>query len=63
MNLENSEWWRHKKEELLENIHQTKKLGTINIEILEIMEEILKTARVHRSITDFYKETVIENGE
>ena len=58
MNLENSDWWRHKKEELLKNIEQTKELGTIDVEILEIMEEILKTAKVRRSINGFYEDII-----
>lgn len=57
MDLENSNWWKTKKEELLEGIRQTKEIGITDSDILDIMEELLKNAKVRGSIVGFYEET------
>lgn len=60
MDIENNVWWDTKKGELLENIRQTKELGTIDPEILEIMEEMLRVARLSSSLTDYYNDIMNE---
>jgi tRNA(Phe) wybutosine-synthesizing methylase Tyw3 len=62
MDIESNAWWLNKKEELLENIKRTKEIGNTDREVLDIMEDIVKNAKVSKSISDFY-ENLIEDIE
>jgi tRNA(Phe) wybutosine-synthesizing methylase Tyw3 len=62
MDIESNAWWLNKKEELLENIKRTKEIGNTDREVLDIMEDIVKNAKVSKSISNFY-ENLIEDIE
>lgn len=62
MDIESNAWWLNKKEELLENIKRTKEIGNTDREVLDIMEDIVKNAKVSKSISNFY-ENLIEDVE
>ena len=48
--------WPKKQKELLDGIHETMEKGSVNVEVLEIMKELVKNAKARNSIADYYNE-------
>lgn len=48
--------WEKRKQELLNGIHETIEKGSVDIEVLEIMKELVKNAKARNSISTYYDE-------
>ncbi len=48
--------WLKIKKELLNGIHKTIEKGSINVEVLKIMKELVKNAKARNSISDYFDE-------
>ena len=48
--------WEKRKRELLNGIHETMEKGSVDVEVLEIMKELVKNAKARNSIVNYYDE-------
>lgn len=50
------EWWSEQKDTLINNISKAMKNEAANQDVLEIMVELVKAAKVRTSIQEYYEE-------
>lgn len=52
------EWWRNKKDEITESIKDLRSSGSVDSDILDVMEGLLQEVKIRRSYVDYFDEEV-----
>jgi hypothetical protein len=52
------EWWRNKKGEISDCIEELREAGTVDEEVLSLMEGLLDGAKIRRKFVDYFDEEV-----
>ena len=52
------EWWRNKKEEITDSINELREKGSVEPELLDIMEGMLSQAKFRTTFLDYFDENI-----
>jgi hypothetical protein len=52
------EWWRNTKDEITNSINDLRSSGSVDPDILDVMEDLLKGVKIRRSYVDYFDEEV-----
>jgi hypothetical protein len=55
-NTDGQQMWDRKKKELLDNINKAREKGSVDAEVLAIMEELVMNAKTRTSMVSYYED-------